>query len=149
MDKWVFEELRGAAVLRDPNEAELFKTEQTGEGEYAGNDALVREILQNSLDAGHGGSPVTVRLAVHDPKDAPDRKRLAHYFNRLRAPLIARQVAFDGDGCPNLHCRFLVCEDFGTRGLEGDVSLFRDPQPGHGPRQDFLTVTDFGEGKCS
>ena len=34
MGKWVFEELRGAAVRRDPNEAALFKTEQTGEGEY-------------------------------------------------------------------------------------------------------------------
>jgi hypothetical protein len=38
MNTWIFEELRGAAVRRDPNEAELFKTEQTGEGEYAGND---------------------------------------------------------------------------------------------------------------
>jgi hypothetical protein len=31
MGNWVFEELRGAAVRRQPNETELFKTEQTQE----------------------------------------------------------------------------------------------------------------------
>ena len=69
--KWVFEELRGAAVRRHPNEAELFKTEQTGEGEYAGNDALVREILQNAIDARAGEAPLRVRFAIHDHDDAP------------------------------------------------------------------------------
>ena len=51
---WVFEKLTGAAVRRDPNETQLFKTEQAEEGEYAGTDALVREILQNSMDASIG-----------------------------------------------------------------------------------------------
>jgi hypothetical protein len=105
MSQWVFEELRGAAVRRDPNEAELFKTEQASEGEYAGNDALVREILQNSVDARHGAGPVKVRLAVHEPGDAPDRDRLAHYFQRLREPLAQRQISFDRHGCPRLPCR--------------------------------------------
>src|SRR5688572_17918416 len=116
MSKWVFEELRGAAVRRDPNESELFKTEQTGEGEYAGNDALVRETLQNSVDARAGSDPVRVRLAIHDPRDAPTPARLAHYFERLREPVKARQIEFDVSGFPRLPCRFLVCEDFGTRG---------------------------------
>jgi hypothetical protein len=44
MGQWVFAELQGVDVRRDPNESELFKTEQTAEGEYAGTDALVREI---------------------------------------------------------------------------------------------------------
>lgn len=86
MGQWVFEELRGAAVRRQPNEAELFKTEQTGEGEYAGNDALVREILQNAIDAHAGREPVRVRLAIHDPGDAPYAARLAYYFERLHRP---------------------------------------------------------------
>ena len=54
MGLWAFAELRGDEVRRDPNESELFKTEQTEEGEYASTDALVREILQNAIDAGCG-----------------------------------------------------------------------------------------------
>jgi len=137
MGCWVFEELRGAAVRRDPNEAELFKTEQTGEGEYAGNDALVREVLQNSVDAASGPGPVRVRLAVHEAEDAPDTERLTHYFARLQPPLAARQVDLDAQSLPSRPCRFLVCEDFGTRGLEGDIALFRDPSPEDTSRQDF------------
>jgi hypothetical protein len=66
MGQWVFSELRGDDVRRGPNETELFKTEQTAEGEYAGTDALVREVLQNAIDAGSGNGPVRVRLAVHE-----------------------------------------------------------------------------------
>jgi hypothetical protein len=101
MGNWVFEELRGAAVRRDPNEAELFKTEQAGEGEYAGNDALVREVLQNSIDAACGQGSVRVRLAVHEAEDAPGAARLAHYFARLKAPLAIRQIEFDACGLQN------------------------------------------------
>lgn len=137
MGQWAFAELRGDDVRRDPNEAELFKTEQTAEGEYAGTDALVREILQNSVDASCGNGPVRVRLAIHDLKDAPSSFRLAHYFARLRAPLATRQIDFTPAGVPEIPCRYLVVEDFGTRGLEGDVELFRDPPSGQGQRQDF------------
>ena len=137
MGNWVFEELRGAAVRRGPNEAVLFKTEQTGEGEYAGNDHLVREVLQNAVDARAGAEPVKVRLAIHDYRDAPAVTCLTHYFERLRAALAARNVDFES-GVPRLPCRFLVCEDFGTRGLEGDTSLFHDPALNDKSRQDFF-----------
>lgn len=136
MGNWVFGELRGADVRRQPNESELFKTEQSGEGEYSGNDALVREVLQNAIDAGAGDGPVTVRLALHEANDAPAAARLAYYFRRLRAPLAAKQINFNGADHPQIPCRFLVCEDFGTRGLEGDTLLFRDPPKGQ--RQDFF-----------
>jgi hypothetical protein len=134
---WVFEELRGAAVRRDPNEGELFKSEQAAEGEYAGNDALVREILQNAMDARSGDVPVRVRLALHEAADAPPAERLRHYFSRLREPVESRGIEFDDGGYPDLACRFLMCEDFGTRGLAGDVHLFRDPPPNDHSRQDF------------
>lgn len=137
MGQWAFAELRGDDVRRDPNEAELFKTEQTAEGEYAGTDALVREILQNSIDARCGDAPVRVRLAIHDVREAPSAARLAHYFARLQRPLAARQVAFNSRGAPQIPCRFLVVEDFATRGLEGDMLLFRDPHSGDRSRQDF------------
>ncbi len=137
MNQWIFEELRGAAVRRQPNEAVLFKTAQTGEGEYAGNDALVREVLQNAVDARAADEPVRVRLAIHGADDAPSSARLAYYFKRLQSPLSARQFEFNGNGSPKADCRFLVCEDFGTRGLEGDTNLFRDPLENNRSRQDF------------
>ena len=137
MGQWVFEELRGAAVRHKPKSAVLFKTEQTSEGEYAGNDALVREILQNAVDARATDEPVCVRLAIHDPIDAPPAARLAYYFERLREPLASRQVDFNGNGSPKAPCSFLVCEDFGTRGLEGDITLFHDPMEGDRGWQDF------------
>jgi hypothetical protein len=137
MGCWVFDELRGAAVRRAPNEDEWFKTEQIGEGDYAGNDALVREILQNAIDARAGDHPVRVRLAIHEAEEAPPPSRLANYFGRLRQPLAGRDIDFDSSGVPAIPCRFLVCEDFGTRGLEGNIDLFQDPPKTDGLRQDF------------
>jgi len=136
MGQWVFSELRGDDVRRSPTETELFKTEQTAEGEYAGNDALVREVLQNSIDARNGAGPVRVRLAIHNADDAPPRRQLAHYFARLQSPLAAREIAY-ANGRPKVPCRYLVVEDFGVRGLEGDTLLFHDPPPGDKTPQFF------------
>jgi hypothetical protein len=61
--------------------------------------------------------------------DAPSRARLAHYFARLSPALVGRQIEVDDFGVPQMPCRFLVVEDFGTTGLEGDTLLFRDPAP--------------------
>jgi len=138
MTRWVFEKLAGAAVRRDPNETQLFKTEQAEEGEYAGTDALVREILQNSMDASQSDGPVRIRLALHSYSELPDRDRLAHYFGRLESPLKHRDVGFDRRGVPLLKDGFLVCEDFGTYGLGGDPLLSKDPVPGSRERQDFF-----------
>lgn len=137
MGRWVFAEQRGSDARRGSNDDQLFQTEQTAEGEYAGIDALVREVLQNSLDAAAGSGCIRVRIALHDERDAPNRSRLAHYFSRLQTALAGQQVDFDSEGVPTLPCRFLVCEDFGTRGLEGDPLRVRDPEPGDPARQDF------------
>ncbi|MBS0266909.1 MAG: hypothetical protein JSS02_33590 [Planctomycetes bacterium] len=138
MSVWVFEKLAGAAVRRDPNETQLFKTEQTDEGEYAGTDALVREILQNSLDARVGTGPVRIHLSLHGPQELPERGRLAQYFQRLAAPLRHREIRFDSQGVPVRQEGFLVCEDFGTRGLVGNELLAKDPPPGSRDQQDFF-----------
>ncbi|MEZ6130789.1 MAG: hypothetical protein R3C59_19135 [Planctomycetaceae bacterium] len=102
MTEWVLAPLDPAAVRRDPNETQLFKDNQAGEDEYAGTDALVREILQNSMDAGTDEGPVRVRLALHQPKEMPGRERLKDYFSRLQTPLQKREVDFDKDGVPTL-----------------------------------------------
>ncbi len=123
MPQWIFAKLDPAAVRRDPNETQLFKAEQAGEGEYAGTDALVREILQNSMDAGTGNGPVRVRLALHPKADLPDGKVLTKYFARLESPLKHRDIAFNKSEMPVLPNGFMVCEDFGTRGLGGETRI--------------------------
>ena len=76
-------------------------------------------------------------LAVHEISDAPPAKRLVHYFSRLQAPLAGRQIELTTGGLPARPCRFLVCEDFGTGGLEGDTLLFSDPSPNSKSVPDF------------
>lgn len=83
MGMWAFEEQRSGAVRRDPNEGEMFKTEQTSEREYSDTDTLVREILQNAIDASAGAGPVRVRLSIHEANDAPPNDRLAPRFARI------------------------------------------------------------------
>jgi hypothetical protein len=138
MTRWVFAKLDPAAVRRDPNESQLFRDFQAGENEYAGTDALVREILQNALDASAKAGPVKVRLALHQQCDGPCDARLSHYFQRLQAPLAVREVACDSAGLPMLPGAFLVIEDFGTRGLAGDPMLCRDPSKGSDSPEDFF-----------
>ena len=102
MSQWVFSALSGAAVRRDPQETELFKTEDAGEGEYAGTDALVREVIQNSMDAGAGDGPIRVRFAIHSHAELPPADRLACYFRRLAPGLAYRDIEFDAAGVPAL-----------------------------------------------
>lgn len=138
MGQWVFQKLRPGDIRREPNEDILFKTEQAEENEYAGTDTFVREILQNAVDAQDENQPVRVQFRFLNSDQAPSRERLSHYFARLRNPLEKRGFSFDSDGVPKSPCRFLVCEDFGTRGLEGDVRRYDDPPPHHTQREDFF-----------
>ncbi|MEY3173433.1 MAG: hypothetical protein RLZZ436_1347 [Planctomycetota bacterium] len=138
MTRWVFAKLDPAAVRRDPDEGQHFRDDQAGEHEYAGTDTLVREILQNALDAGTGGGPVRVRLALHAESDGPAADRRADYFRRLQAPLAVHDVPFDAAGLPQVPGGFLVVEDFGTRGLLGDPLLCHDPPKDSAGKQDFF-----------
>ena len=79
---------------------------------------LVRESIQNSLDARAGSDPVLIRFTfgVLDP----EMTRVL--YDRLDGHLRA-----DGNGLRNppgpvAELRFLAIEDFGTRGLTGDVN---------------------------
>ena len=137
MTTWVFSKVHADAVRRDPNETELFKTEQSGEGEYSGTDALVRETIQNSLDARQGSEPVRIRFALYANSELPEKKRLSSYFSRLAPALEFRQIEFDITGVPNLSNGFMVCEDFGTTGLSGDPDLVKDPPKQSMVKQDF------------
>ena len=135
--KWIFSEQSNSEIRRDPSEAELFKNSQDDTEEYAGVDTLVRETIQNSLDAA-SEQVVRVCISLHGKNDMPSPERLADYFRRLESPLKTKDIVYHPDGAPDLDCGFLVCEDFGTRGLEGDPHLSRNPPEGSTERQDFF-----------
>lgn len=81
-------------------------------------DALVREALQNSLDARLGDSPVKVRFSLHDPTDAEASGLVSHLdLPRLRHHLELCNMA--PEGLDYEKPRILVIEDFGTSGLSG------------------------------
>ena len=118
----------------DPIEGEFFTTEALG----SLNDALVREAIQNSLDAAAGDEPVTVRFAFHQrpayggpPSQAPQR-----WLEGL-APHLRAQHAGLSD-VPSLEDDFdyILIEDYGTRGLQGDIRQYDDLDDGL-QRNDF------------
>lgn len=137
MGQWSFSELRHDDVRRGSHDEGMFKTEHVQDGEYAGTDSLIREILQNAIDARVGNEAVKVRISVRDSKESPTADRLSHYFARLGPALEVKQVSCDHRGIPHLEPRFLVVEDFRTRGLEGNVSLFKDPPLATSAKESF------------
>jgi hypothetical protein len=111
---WKFFERRPNDKVRDPIQGEFFAAE--GEGESY--EALVREAIQNSLDAAisPGVKPVKVRIRVGEISAA----HVASFMTDAW-----KHVAAAGNGLrnkPTRHesCRYIAIEDFETSGLEGD-----------------------------
>jgi len=116
----------------DPIEEEFFTTEALG----SITDALVREAIQNSLDACNGSGPVTVRFS-HQRINLDARPDIVrHYFNGLADHLQARQSGLQDvpSFAGPMDC--LLIEDFATRGLQGDESQYDDAED-NGRRNDF------------
>ncbi len=116
----------------DPIEGEFFSTEALG----SLADALVREAIQNSLDARAPGQRARVRIACSSAPLAGEGK--ARYLEALWPHLAA-----DRSGLADLPARaapldFIVVEDFGTRGLQGDPRQSEDRElTADAPRNDF------------
>ena len=110
----------------DPIQGEFFSSQSIA-------DRLVRESIQNSLDARAGTEqPVRIRFTLRD-RDGLSAERAGAYFNGLLRHLDAAmednapgRVALErlGDG---QRVPYLLIEDFNTTGLIGDVEQFSDP----------------------
>lgn len=111
MAKWIFQNRPGYGVNPNPHDSEHFVNDRVDRAQ-----ALVREAIQNSLDAG-GGGVVRVRFSLH--KEASSKSAAKKYLETLRPHLVACDCDLSGDewNSPG----FLVVEDFGTTGLTGDV----------------------------
>lgn len=130
--RWRFREMSPAEINQNPMERELFAEESL-------NERLVREAVQNSLDAGVArldratNEPVRVRFSlrgVNRPLDAIDAsaymdgldEHLKEGLDRnddFRRRMAVRGLADQG-------MQYLVVEDAGTVGLEGNWRQYDD-----------------------
>jgi hypothetical protein len=121
---WHFRPLAIGEKTHEPIQGEFFSTEAI----HNPTEALVREGIQNSLDAGTE-LPVRVRLFLASGQDAAPASRMTPWLKGAWEHIQAngnglREPPSESDACP-----FLVFEDFGTRGLQGDVDQAFD-EPG-------------------
>ncbi len=126
-ESWFFLPRRRGELYVDPTHSEFFASEAL-EGAA---DSLVREAIQNSLDAAEG-EPVRVRFALGEVAYS----QCARYFEGLWPHVMSalREVGGRGISAQSSPVRFLVIEDENTRGLVGDPAQDEDDP---GTRNDF------------
>jgi len=110
---WHFHEFRPGEKIREASQGAFFTSESLS-GVAA---ALVREGIQNSLDAALPGKTVNVRIALGT---LPDSSALEPYARSAWPHLRAPESGLEDPPSQSETCRYLVFEDFGTRGLDGD-----------------------------
>ncbi len=123
--QWHFNPRRACDRMRDSANDAFF----TAESLENLSEALVREAIQNSLDAAQrdAANVRQVRVRIHfEPKARPDvRQYLAGLFGSATKNF---ERGLNHQNLANLFgddCGFIVIEDFGTRGLTGDVEEYR------------------------
>ncbi|MBN2491777.1 MAG: hypothetical protein JXQ29_13100 [Planctomycetes bacterium] len=130
---WQFRPMAPGELNIDPVQDEFFATEA-----LAGiTDVLVREAIQNSIDAAAAGTGVVVRFQLVRAPVASASAAQAGYLAGLEPHFAARRsgVAPLRASAP---LAYLVVEDFGTRGLEGDPAQCEDAEDEGAPaRNDF------------
>src|SRR5437588_6535473 len=138
MGNWTFGLVAPGQVRRDPFEAEFFVGSEESEHVYGRTDALVRETVQNALDARAGDGPARVRFVIRDPHQQPSADAREAYLGGLVPHLLAAGNDFLAAGVASRPMRVLLYEDFGTRGLCGDPARTEDPPAdGSAGWQDF------------
>lgn len=110
-----FRPLADGEMDRPPTQRDQFNNDDVGLAE-----ALVREALQNSLDARSGAEPVRVRFDLMDLEGSAASALLQFLDpDRLRTHLAAAEMAPDAMDWNRV--RLMVIEDFGTTGLQGST----------------------------
>lgn len=131
---WHFRAMDRGEVHVDPVHDEFFKTQEIA-------DALVRESIQNSLDARvpRSRAPVRVRFRFAAGMHALHPDAVREYFGGLEPHLDAAAKTIHtllprrDEAMP-----YLLIEDFGTRGLTGDPHVDPELQPDSEEKNDFF-----------
>ena len=131
MATWNFSEVRPGDKTREPIQGEFFTNDSIGRS----GEALVREGIQNALDAGLPSQTVHIRIFVSGPNAGVPANKHSNYFDDVAW----EHLCADGNGLtnppnPRDDCPFIVFEDFGTIGLQGDVEQYH---PVSGQRNPF------------
>lgn len=129
---WKFRQMSRGEINVDPIEGEFFSTEILG----SLSDAVIREAIQNSLDAGTPGQQTKIVITFSSPDQRLDADATERYLRGLREHLDAKESGLTNGIDYERPMDFLLIEDFGTRGLAGD---FRDD----GNQDDSETKNDF------
>jgi len=133
---WLFREIQPAEMEIDPTQEQFFVNEEVDRTE-----ALVRETIQNSLDAARGGGddPVRVRFAFSGPGTVVSAQDAARYLDGLLPHLVAAGLspASLEHVVASEPLSYLVVEDFGTTGLDGDTGAPGRRTELHGRRSNF------------
>ena len=116
--RWFLKKYEPDDTQRDSVSGEFFKNTRL--------ESVVREAIQNSLDARPKGSknPAVVRIYYSGPEAAVDGGKYAAQF---RGETIDKYYSDGESGLKNRpssseKCEFLAIEDFNTTGLTGDVT---------------------------
>ena len=132
---WRFARMTHAEINQDPVQGEFFSREADLPGRF------VRESVQNSLDARSRGQTVRIRFAFSGERGALPAPQAARYLDGLERHVEAvveaggmstgvsdqsegrdeESAAYDAMACFGKPMTYLVVEDFGTKGLEGDI----------------------------
>jgi len=131
MAHWYYMKQRPGDTTREPIQGEFFATEVIS----STAEAVVREGIQNTLDAGEG-EVVRVRIALSGTTGAAPADRMAPYLEGAWPHLQARSNGLVNVPQPGSCCPYLVFEDFGTTGLHGDVNQWHKVE---GLRNGFFT----------
>ncbi len=109
---WKFRELREGQPERSPHEAEFFNV-----GDLDPSASIVREVIQNSLDAKLPESDsIRVRFTFAMHSASEDSKYYAGLKDHLKS------CGFELDDNSYKKIPLLIVEDFGTRGLDGQIN---------------------------
>jgi len=122
MTGWFFREIEKGIPERDPKETEFFKVTSPGE-------AVVREFIQNSLDAGKNKKePVKIKISL----DSIRRESINDFLDdTLKSHLNACGMIDNGEYPEDVS--YIMLEDFNTTGLDGPY----DPDTGKGNFYNF------------
>lgn len=130
--QWQFREMQPGEMNVDPIEGEFFTTEAIG----SITDALVRESIQNSLDAAAGTDPVKVRFSFFSGPEKGSVEIRNLYLGGLGPHLQTKHSGLQEVPSPSAGLDYILIEDFLTRGLQGDIYQYDDLDD-DGKRNDF------------
>lgn len=122
ISRWQFRKMQPGEMNIDPIEEDFFTTEAIG----SITDALVRESIQNSLDAAAGKGAVKVCFSFFPGPAKESSEAGSIYFDGLGPHLGARRSGLQDFPSWNADLDYMLIEDFGTRGLQGDIRQYDD-----------------------